>query len=53
MTLQQFFEKLRNDPDNYFDNSEDIMKEFKHIVDDLIAPKITSIFTKFPEHKLE
>lgn len=53
MSLQDFMDKLRNDPNNYHSDPDTMMEDFKDIVNNQIGPRITKIFSKFPEHKLE
>ncbi|KAB7497566.1 hypothetical protein Anas_03158 [Armadillidium nasatum] len=53
MTTQEFSEYIRNDPNNYYNNSDDLMAGFDAIVYDLIPPHLPEIFENIPTSKLE
>ncbi len=53
MSLKDFISRLRSDKKFYYDSPEDVLQGFKDIVEKRIAPKIPTIFTSQPKHKLE
>ncbi len=53
MPLKDFISRLRSDKKFYYDSPEEVLQGFKDIVEKRIAPKIPTIFTSQPKHKLE
>ncbi|KAB7497565.1 hypothetical protein Anas_03160 [Armadillidium nasatum] len=48
MSTQEFSEMIRNDPQNYYNNSDDLLAGFENIVYDVIPPHLPEIFENIP-----
>ena len=44
---------IKDDPDNFFDDPDVLMEEFRHIVYDRIQPRLSKAFINIPKIKLE
>ena len=53
MSVQDFSSMIRDDPNNHFSNSEDLLNKFKDICYNKIKPKIPILFSNIPTAKLE
>ena len=49
MTLDQFSEKLRTDPANYYSSSQELIDGFTTIIKDKIRPKMLSVVLEMPK----
>ena len=49
MTVQQFSEKLRTDPNNYYGSSQELIDGFTDIIKDRIRPKMPSVVLQMPK----
>jgi len=52
MTLQEFSDYIRNDPNNYYDNPEALLEGFTDILENRVNPHLLEIFSSIPEAKL-
>ncbi|XP_022243745.1 uncharacterized protein LOC106461180, partial [Limulus polyphemus] len=52
LSKQDFFEKLRTDPQFYFETKEELLNAIKDIIENQIKPKISDIFKNIPQVKL-
>ncbi|KAL7638265.1 UNVERIFIED_CONTAM: hypothetical protein RMT77_010829 [Armadillidium vulgare] len=52
MSVQEFSNKIKNDPKNFFKSSEDLSKEIERIVFEVIRPRLKNIFKSLPKTKL-
>ncbi|XP_076321633.1 uncharacterized protein LOC143231037 isoform X2 [Tachypleus tridentatus] len=53
LSKQDFFEKLRTDPQFYFETKKELLNAFKDIIENQIKPKISDVFKNIPQVKLE
>ncbi|GFR09269.1 uncharacterized protein TNCT_264001 [Trichonephila clavata] len=53
MSVKEFSEKMRNDNDFYFKNSEELIEAYKGLVFNKIQPLLGKIVNKVPDAKLE
>lgn len=53
MSVSEFSAKIRDDPNSYFSNPEDMMERFKEIVYDIIEPKLQDVFINRPKAELK
>ncbi|KAF0286892.1 hypothetical protein FJT64_014656 [Amphibalanus amphitrite] len=49
MTLQQFSDKLRTDPANYYDSPQELIDGFTTIIRDRIGPKMLTVVLEMPK----
>lgn len=52
LTLQQFTEMIRNDPNNYYDTPEALLDGFKDILENRVNPQLLTLFLDTPEAEL-
>ena len=53
MSLKEFNDKIRNDKNQYFDTEQEVIDAFKDICMNKVMPKLTKIFHRLPQHKME
>ncbi|KAK7075970.1 hypothetical protein SK128_008141 [Halocaridina rubra] len=46
MTVPEFSDMIRNDPNNFYDNADDLLDGFRTIVYDTITPRMPELFLK-------
>ena len=49
MTVQQFSEKLRTDPSNYYTSSQELIDGFTSIIKHQIRPRLSSVVLQMPK----
>ena len=52
ISLQQFTDIIRNDPNNYYQTPEELLEAFRNIVENIIEPHLLEIFQAKPKAKL-
>lgn len=52
MSVSEFSTMIRNDAKFYYDNPEDLLQEIRRLVHDIIAPRLSRIFTAVPKTQL-
>ena len=52
ISLQQFTDIIRNDPNNYYQSPEELLEAFRNIVENIIEPHLLDIFQAKPKAKL-
>nr|XP_053656824.1 uncharacterized protein LOC128705704 [Cherax quadricarinatus] len=52
MTVPEFSDMIRNDPNFFYDNPDDLMKGFEDLVYNVIPPKLPDVFMNIPMAKL-
>jgi len=49
VTVQACTDQLRDDPSNYYDTTDELLEGFRHLVYDVITPKVPEVFKNIPE----
>nr|XP_045589455.1 uncharacterized protein LOC123751404 [Procambarus clarkii] len=52
MTVAEFSEMIRNDPEFFYDNPDDLMNDFDDLVHNVITPKLPEVFMNIPKAEL-
>ena len=53
MTVQEFSSKIREDPTNFYNTSEDLVAGFEKITYEMIPPRLPKLFSNIPKTKLK
>jgi len=53
VTVQKCTDQIRDDPNNYYTEEEDLLEEFEYLVYDVITPKLPMLFKNIPEAEVK